>query len=69
MANTNNIYTGYYDIKNFVDQSNNYTVSPIFLVELSSKQYRCLLLININKSASVRTIPIKLALTKKKSVQ
>jgi len=57
MANPNNIYTGYYNIKNFVDQSNNYTVSPIFLEEYPNATH--ILCVNTNRMKNIVTIPNK----------
>jgi hypothetical protein len=57
MANSNNIYTGYYDIKNFVDQSNNYTVSPIFLEEYPNSTH--ILCVNTNRMKNIVTISNK----------
>jgi len=57
MANPNNIYTGYYDIKNFVDQANNYTVSPIFLEEYPNATH--ILCVNTNRMKNIVTIPNK----------
>jgi len=57
MANTNNIYTGYYDINNFVDQSNNYTASPIFLVEYPTNTH--ILCANSNRMKNIISIPNK----------
>ena len=57
MANTNNIYTGYYNINNFVDQANNYTVSPIFLEEYPNNTH--ILCANSNRMKNIVTIPNK----------
>jgi len=57
MANTNNIYTGYYNINNFVDQANNYTVSPIFLEEYPNDTH--ILCANSNRMKNIVTIPNK----------
>jgi hypothetical protein len=57
LVNSNNIYTAYYDIKNFVDQSNNYTVTPIYLSEYPNATN--LLCVNTNRMKNIITIPNK----------
>jgi hypothetical protein len=56
-VNSNNIYTAYYDIKNFVDQSNNYTVTPMYLSEYPNATN--LLCANTNRMTNIITIPNK----------
>jgi len=53
----NNIYTGYYDTRNFVDQSNSYTTTPLFLTEYPNATH--ILCFNSNRMKNIITIPDK----------
>ena len=53
----NNIYTGYYDRKNLVDQSNNYRTLPLFLEEYPNGTH--ILCVNGTKMTNIITIPDK----------
>ena len=61
-VNSNNIYTGYYDVKNFVDQSNNYTSAPMYLSEYPNATN--ILCANTNRMTNIITIPNKQMLYK-----
>ena len=53
----NNIYTGYYDIKNFVDQSDSYITTPLFLSEYPDAIH--ILCFYSNRMLNTITIPNK----------
>jgi len=57
MANPNNIYTGYYDTTNFIDQPSNYTITPLFLAEYPNNTH--ILCLNTNRMTNIITIPDK----------
>jgi hypothetical protein len=53
----NNIYTGYYDRTNFVDQANHYRTTPLFLEEYPNATN--ILCVNSNRMTNIITIPDK----------